>query len=98
MAGEGKFALHSDSVYFGGPDDRVTLTERMADAGGAASWSTITGKPTEFPPADHSHAIGDVDSLQSALDGKQATGSYATTSALSALEARVAALEAATPE
>lgn len=51
-------------------------------------------------------AIGKVTGLQAALDGKQASGSYATTaqvnakadaSALTALETRVADLEAASP-
>lgn len=43
-------------------------------------------------------AIGKITGLQAALDGKQASGSYATASALSALDARVAALEAAASE
>lgn len=38
-------------------------------------------------------AIAKVTGLQAALDGKQASGSYATAAALTALEARVAALE-----
>lgn len=33
-------------------------------------WAEITGKPTEFPPAAHTHAIADVTGLQAALDGK----------------------------
>jgi hypothetical protein len=38
-----------------------------------SSWSDITGKPTEFTPSAHIHAIGDVTGLQTALNGKQAT-------------------------
>lgn len=38
-------------------------------------------------------AISKISGLQGALDGKQATGDYATVSALEALELRVAALE-----
>jgi hypothetical protein len=37
---------------------------------GAGNWSEIEGKPTEFPPEDHSHAIADVTDLSDALDGK----------------------------
>lgn len=48
------------------------------DVGGAADWSELTGKPTEFPPATHSHVISDVAGLQTALDGKQPAGSYAS--------------------
>lgn len=55
------------------------------------TWGEVTGKPTTFAPAAHQHAIADVTGLQSALDAK------ATAAALSALEGRVAALEAAEP-
>ena len=34
------------------------------------SWGDITGKPSTFPPATHTHEIEDVNGLQSALDGK----------------------------
>lgn len=89
--------------------DLKRIEQGVADAHGladsaakSAAWGDVTGKPSTFPPADHDHAIGDVTGLQSALDGKQASGNYATTaqvnakadqSALDALEARVAALE-----
>ena len=36
----------------------------------ATSWSSITGKPTEFPPSPHTHAIPSVTGLTTALDGK----------------------------
>ena len=41
------------------------------------TWEGLTGKPSTFPPSTHSHAIADVTGLQTALDGKQAAGSYA---------------------
>lgn len=41
-------------------------------------WSVIASKPTTFPPETHSHGISDVTGLQTALDGKQASGSYAS--------------------
>lgn len=41
------------------------------------SWESITGKPATFAPSAHNHVIEDVTGLQSALDGKQAAGSYA---------------------
>lgn len=46
---------------------------------GASNWSEIAGKPSTFPPATHQHVVGDVTGLQSALDGKQPTGSYVLT-------------------
>lgn len=48
--------------------------------GGATTWSSVTSKPTTFPPESHTHPISDVDGLTSALAGKQAAGSYATES------------------
>lgn len=42
--------------------------------GGAADWSSLTGKPTAFPPLTHVHVIADVSGLQAALDGKQNVG------------------------
>lgn len=93
----------------GHPEDHNKIVDALREvrdnvdgAEGTAAWGSVAGKPSTFPPADHDHAIGDVTGLQSALDGKQASGDYATTaqvnakadqSALEALEARVAALE-----
>lgn len=48
-----------------------------ASGGGSPSWSSVTGKPSTFPPEAHSHVIADTTGLQTALDGKQAAGSYA---------------------
>lgn len=44
-----------------------------------AAWADISGKPSVFPAEAHTHPISDVSGLQSALDGKQAAGSYAAT-------------------
>ena len=43
--------------------------------GGSPSWSSVTGKPSTFPP-ETPQAISHITGLQSALDGKQAAGSY----------------------
>jgi hypothetical protein len=45
--------------------------------GGPVAWGDVTGKPSAFPPTSHGHIIADVTGLQTALDGKQAAGSYA---------------------
>jgi hypothetical protein len=45
--------------------------------GGGVAWNEVTGKPETFTPSAHSHTISAVTGLQSALDGKQAAGSYA---------------------
>jgi hypothetical protein len=39
-------------------------------------YSSLTGIPTTFSPAAHTHSISDVTNLQTALDGKQASGNY----------------------
>ena len=43
----------------------VTVPAIKGDKGdaGASSWAEITGKPTVFTPATHSHSIGDVNGL-----------------------------------
>jgi hypothetical protein len=48
--------------------------------GGGVAWNEVTGKPEDFTPSAHSHTISAVTGLQSALDGKQASGSYAAAS------------------
>lgn len=104
----------------GGTPITAAELNRIEAAGVAASaaptWAQVTGKPSTFAPATHTHAaadiasgtladaripslaIGKVTGLQAALDGKQASGSYATAAALADLTARVEALEAAQPE
>ena len=45
-------------------------------AGSATSvpWSGVTGKPSTFTPSAHTHTIANVTGLQTALDGKAASG------------------------
>lgn len=69
-----------------------TITITVAGGGGSLAWADITGKPASFTPSAHasSHAtggsdplalaIGQITGLQTALDGKQASGSYAAAS------------------
>lgn len=44
-------------------------------SGGSPAWSSVTGKPSTFPP-ETPQAISHITGLQTALDGKQAAGSY----------------------
>ncbi len=37
------------------------------------TWTNLSGKPSIFPPAPHTHPITDITGLQAALDAKQAT-------------------------
>jgi len=41
-------------------------------------WTGLTGVPSTFAPSSHSHVVSDVTGLQTALDAKQASGTYAT--------------------
>lgn len=43
---------------------------RSLGYGFSRKWSEITDKPGTFPPSAHTHVIGDVTGLQTALDGK----------------------------
>lgn len=60
----------------GGLNDIRTRLDLLSAGGGSVAWTNVTGKPTAFTPSAHSHVIADVTGLQTALDGKQAAGSY----------------------
>lgn len=42
----------------------------------SVDWSELSGKPSTFAPATHSHAIADTTGLQAALDGKAPTHTH----------------------
>jgi hypothetical protein len=42
-------------------------------SGGVTSYNDLTDVPSTFPPATHTHAISEVSTLQTALDGKAAS-------------------------
>jgi hypothetical protein len=46
-------------------------------AADTAPWAGVTGKPADYPPSAHGHAIADVAGLQPALDAKEAAGAAA---------------------
>ena len=56
------------SVYDTDNDGKVDA----AEAADSVPWTGVTGKPTSFAPATHSHTIAQVTGLQSALDAKAA--------------------------
>jgi hypothetical protein len=58
--------------------------EENSGSGAPVAWGDVTGKPSTFQPASHGHIIGDVTGLQTALDGKQAAGSYLVAANLAA--------------
>ncbi len=60
----------------------ATGPQGSAGAAGASTWDAVTGKPSTFAPSAHTHAVGDVTGLQTALDGKQVAGSYAPSSGI----------------
>lgn len=53
------------------------LADSALQPGDTIPWADVSGKPSTFTPSAHSHVIADVTGLQTALDGKQAAGSYA---------------------
>ena len=65
--------------YDGLPQRELLVVGDMPGGGEAVdvAWADVTGKPSTFPPATHTHVVADVTGLQDALDGKQASGSYA---------------------
>lgn len=64
------------SLYDTDSDGKVN----SAAAADSVPWSGVSGKPTTFTPSAHGHVIADVTGLQTALDGKQPSGSYAAAS------------------
>lgn len=50
-----------------------TNNDGIVDQAASVPWSGITGVPSTFTPSSHTHIIGDVTGLQTALDGKQAS-------------------------
>lgn len=54
------------SVYDTNNDGKVDA----AEAADSVPWAGVTGKPTSFAPATHSHSIAQVTGLQTALDEK----------------------------
>ena len=61
------------SVYDTDNDGKVDA----AEAADSVPWTGVTGKPTSFAPATHSHTIAQVTGLQTALDAKAALASPA---------------------
>ena len=59
------------------PWANVTGKPAFATVATSGAYGDLTGVPPSFTPSAHSHAIADVTGLQTALDGKQAAGSYA---------------------
>lgn len=56
-------------VYDTDNDGKVDSAE-VADS---VAWAGVSGKPSTFPPSIHNHPIGEITSLQTTLDNKQAS-------------------------
>lgn len=94
ILGLGEPGLETDTrkiKYGDGISDWSTLSySASSGGGGSAAWGDITGTLSAQidlnsvlsgkAPTSHSHDIDDVTGLQTALDGKQASGSYASSS------------------
>lgn len=66
-----KSHTHTNSATlakFGESNGRPTFSG--AEIAGASSWEELTGKPESFPAASHTHALSEVNGLESALSGK----------------------------
>lgn len=88
---------------------RAALDALETAAGAPTAWADVTGKPATFPPAigttattakagNYTPTVATVTGLQTALDSKaddSDLSAKADASALAALDARVATLEAA---
>lgn len=61
-----------------GEDGKVPLSNLPDPA--IPDWNNLVNVPATFPATAHTHPISDVTGLQTALDGKQAAGTYADAS------------------
>lgn len=59
------------------------------------TWANLSGKPTTFTPAAHSHVIADVTGLQTALDGKAAASHTHTIAQVTGLQTALDGKQAA---
>ena len=74
------YSTYKDVAFTDGTNSSGTWGISITGSAGSVAWANITGTPSTFTPSSHTHAIADVTGLQTALDGKQAAGSYAAAS------------------
>lgn len=72
--------------------DAVSKAYVDSVAGDTVTWLTLEGKPTEFNPAPHTHAMADINGLDDALDGFINFTDVVTTSAGVSDAGRIVAL------
>lgn len=60
-----------------------TDNDGIVDAAESVPWTGVTGKPSTFTPSTHTHIIGDVTGLQTALDDKAASSHTHTANQIS---------------
>ena len=76
------------NVIWVNPDEDIPApTGGTGGTSGPVSWESVTGKPAEFTPAAHTHTVGQVDGLQTALDGKAAASHNHTIADTTGLQA-----------
>lgn len=70
----------TNTALTSGLAEKLGKTEKAASASTADSvtWAGVSGKPSKFEPAAHTHEIENVNGLSTALEGKQPVGDYAT--------------------
>ncbi len=92
VLGYGVIGLETDSGKIKVGNGTTAWSSLPYSGGGPVEWSAITGKPSTFTPATHTHAIADVTGLQTALDAK-ATPADVTAAVSSVIDAAPAALD-----
>ena len=76
------------NVIWVNPDEDIPApTGGTGGTSGPVSWESVTGKPAEFTPAAHTHTVGQVDGLQTVLDGKAAASHNHTIADTTGLQA-----------
>lgn len=75
--GELAINLGDGNLYTKKSDDTIVNINTGVGGDLVVDYTNLTNVPTSFTPVSHSHTISDVTNLQTVLDNKQASGSYA---------------------
>ena len=95
-AGEMGVETDTNKFKFGnGSTAWTSLAYGVASASGSTTveWTDVLNKPSTFIPSTHTHAISDVTSLQTSLDGKQAVVSGVSSTEIGYLDGVTSAIQ-----
>lgn len=76
--GELAINIADGNLYSKKTDDTIVNINTGLGGSLVVDWDNLVNKPSDFTPSSHSHPISEITNLQTELDGKQPSGSYAS--------------------